>query len=230
MRSSPAAATVTWGRGRLCQAATSSVRVGAGRVPDAVQAATRQGRLVTGARVRAAPTHARLQSLASPAAVRGRRRPDTLVVTVARVAFVPASDPTVHSWVGLGLPTCGTAQISTPAARKGKCARGQGPFTDGTVYNVVDAARSTTSSMRATSCTCLATTRSYLRPGDPDPRDESTALAGCVPRRSRHVGVVWTIDRKPSGCSAQIQGRGAATRICSLTTRTGQAPFVSGSA
>lgn len=62
-----------------------------------------------------------------------------IIVGVVRVAFLLGIDPTVRSWVGLGLPSCASAQISTPAAREGKCARWQGPFDDGTVYNVVDA-------------------------------------------------------------------------------------------
>jgi hypothetical protein len=62
-----------------------------------------------------------------------------VVLAVARLVFGLAADPTFRSWVGLGLPTCDAAEISTPAAHEGTCARGQGPFGGGTVYNVVDA-------------------------------------------------------------------------------------------
>jgi len=61
-----------------------------------------------------------------------------VAVLVLRLLLL-ASDPQVRSWVGPGLPTCEAAQISTPAAHEGMCARGQGPLGGGTAYNVVDA-------------------------------------------------------------------------------------------
>jgi hypothetical protein len=63
-----------------------------------------------------------------------------LVVIVMRLVLILGTHPSVRSWVGLGLPTCEAAQISTPAAHEGMCERGQGPFGGGTVYNVRDEA------------------------------------------------------------------------------------------
>lgn len=63
----------------------------------------------------------------------------TIGVVVVRLALWAAANPDVRSWFGIGLPTCEAAQISTPAAREGTCARNQTLFGGGTVYNVVDA-------------------------------------------------------------------------------------------
>lgn len=80
-------------------------------------------------------------SRVKPRRGRGRRYVVALALGLAvlRVGLVLLTNSTVRGWIGIGLPTCSHAQISTPVAREGTCGRGQGLFGGGTVFNVVDA-------------------------------------------------------------------------------------------
>ncbi len=75
-----------------------------------------------------------------------RRRPRmALIIWVLCLMFAyglyfSITTPTVRAWLHIGspLPSCESAQISTPEAREGECARGDGLFSPATVYNVVN--------------------------------------------------------------------------------------------
>jgi hypothetical protein len=62
-----------------------------------------------------------------------------LLVALVRVGLLLATNPTIRAAVGIGLPTCQAAQISTPAGREGLCVVDQGIFGGGETRNVVDA-------------------------------------------------------------------------------------------
>lgn len=63
-----------------------------------------------------------------------------LCLMLAYGLYFGITTPTVRAWLHIGspLPSCRSAQISTPEAREGECARGDGLFSPATVYNVVN--------------------------------------------------------------------------------------------
>jgi hypothetical protein len=68
-----------------------------------------------------------------------RPRAGLVLIAVRVSALVVVNASILHDWFGVGQPSCDSAQIATPVAREGTCARGQSVFGGGTTYTVVDA-------------------------------------------------------------------------------------------
>jgi hypothetical protein len=68
-----------------------------------------------------------------------RPRAGLVLIAVRVSALVVVNTSILHDWFGVGQPSCDSAEIATPVAREGTCARGQSVFGGGTTYTVVDA-------------------------------------------------------------------------------------------